>query len=152
MLSSIHFLPPSPSSTKPDPSPLDSVLQNRAGGPADSYLFDGGEEVHIAQGESLGLAQVYGIGVEMHQLGFRGPRRLGTGLGQAVEGHVALPGDVVGLLGGLGVAQDLDEGRGQVLDVTQLCDLRERCRGSWKKNGKNVAINRHSKGGDVTSG
>lgn len=86
-------------------------------------LVHGGKEMLVTHGEGLGLAEVEVLGVVVDNLGAGHARSLGARLGDAVEGHEALASNVVHLAGGLGVAQDLHKGGGQVLDVAQLGDL-----------------------------
>ena len=80
----------------------------------------------VAHRERLLLAKVEVLGVVVDQLGLGRARGLGAGAHDAVEGHEALPGDVVDLLVGPGVAQAEPEGVGEVLDVAELGDLEAR--------------------------
>ena len=66
----------------------------------------------------------------MHQLGLGRAHGGGARLGQAIKGDVPLARHVVHLPRRLGVAQDLDKGGGQVLDVAQLGHL-PGARGRW---------------------
>ena len=65
--------------------------------------------------------------ISTHQLGFRRAGSCGAGLGDAIKGDKALPGDVVNLLGRLVIVQHLHKCGGQVPDMAQLGDLRYSC-------------------------
>ena len=55
--------------------------------------------------------------ISTHQLRFWCAGSCGAGLGNAIEGDKALPGDVVNLLGRLVIVQHLHKCCGQVLDM-----------------------------------
>lgn len=65
--------------------------------------------------------------ISTHQLGFRRAGSCGAGLGDAIKGDKALPGDVVNLLGRLVIVQHLHKCGGQVPDMAQLGHLRYSC-------------------------
>ena len=79
-------------------------MSNTNVGAEQQHLVNRCKEVLVSQGERLLAAKVKVLGVVVDEFRLRGSSSLGTGLGNAVKGHKALPRDVVDLVLGLGVS------------------------------------------------